>query len=910
MRKFTLILALLFGFSAAAQIPSGYVQTTATVSALANGSFGAAWTNLSSSPQLGLLGCVSTFQQTVNGTFNGSGQMSVLLADTSQICPSPSTWTFTFTFSCPVGQPPSSFQIQVPVTGGGGTENISSQISTALPSTSCSGGGGGSGCTPTASAFQILYYSSSGTPCAGATLTTDSTRQNIYVPGTAYGGTFQGKGTGFLVGKPSYIFGDSITANSCVGVPQANCWANISQTQTGFNNPSNYGVSGDQAADQVFNQMYPNLNTHYYSGTQGISFVGVNDANVCVVTDGGSTGCYNNYFHTYLSGVAWGVIPLENKIIPQLGISTGNCTTAGTWINETYQTNVAAIESVVPGSTITCTTLDPNATGLYVNWAANDSWTSAATLAIDGTQVDTLDGFGFNGQTIRTYNGLTQAPFASRYNLVPGTTHTFTVTVTTAGSGNPFEFLWAGSPTTSTPQSFANITQNPPAWGLGGVIYQNQTTANATASAAMNVQAQLVATTLAGDGAQVTFIPVRNFENATTDFTSGTETLPNGQSYCGSTGYPIHPNCLGQQHISDATVATLLPIGTGFPTTITSASSGVQFTVQSTLNTSGGYAIFNMNRTNSGANAVVRYQLAGVDQWYAGQDSNCGFDYSIINIVSATPYCFFSAQNSAVNNVAIIYSPSLSGFINWDYVRQGTGGGTALRFGTGTFNSYSPDWALVEPSGGSTFCIYDYLLTGGAGCVLNFDSTTGAILQGTLLQKATTPQYESFDSGSTAQGFFGQFSNTTSFSVNRSIGGTFTDTSKTAADILLNSTSGGTTSNVQMQVNATANTTPTTVATFDNTGENICAGCTYKVNGTAIQQANPGSGTYTTAASDSFTVIGATAASHCTFSPTNATAAAATVVGYISAVGTNSVTITHVATSASGGTIDILCTAN
>jgi hypothetical protein len=71
-----------------------------------------------------------------------------------------------------------------------------------------------------------------------------------------------------------------------------------------------------------------------------------------------------------------------------------------------------------------------------------------------------------------------------------------------------------------------------------------------------------------------------------------------------------------------------------------------------------------------------------------------------------------------------------------------------------------------------------------------------------------------------------------------------------------------------------------------------------------------GTGTYTTATSDAFTVTGVTSSSHCAFSPTNATAAAATVVGYISAVAANSVTITHVATSASGGTVDIVCTAN
>jgi hypothetical protein len=87
-------------------------------------------------------------------------------------------------------------------------------------------------------------------------------------------------------------------------------------------------------------------------------------------------------------------------------------------------------------------------------------------------------------------------------------------------------------------------------------------------------------------------------------------------------------------------------------------------------------------------------------------------------------------------------------------------------------------------------------------------------------------------------------------------------------------------------------------------------GPSFGANVTTSQIAVSGSGTYTTGTSDAFTVTGATASSHCAFSPTNATAAASTVVGYVSAVGTNSVTITHVATTASGGTVSIVCTPN
>jgi hypothetical protein len=79
---------------------------------------------------------------------------------------------------------------------------------------------------------------------------------------------------------------------------------------------------------------------------------------------------------------------------------------------------------------------------------------------------------------------------------------------------------------------------------------------------------------------------------------------------------------------------------------------------------------------------------------------------------------------------------------------------------------------------------------------------------------------------------------------------------------------------------------------------------------TVTNPAISGTGTYTTATSDAFTVTGATSSSHCVFSPTNSTAAATTVLGYVSAVAANLVTISHAATVASGGTINIVCTVN
>lgn len=94
----------------------------------------------------------------------------------------------------------------------------------------------------------------------------------------------------------------------------------------------------------------------------------------------------------------------------------------------------------------------------------------------------------------------------------------------------------------------------------------------------------------------------------------------------------------------------------------------------------------------------------------------------------------------------------------------------------------------------------------------------------------------------------------------------------------------------------------------DPGADNVAIKGNLLIGATTVFPTVRGSGTFTTATSDAFTVTGATASSNCTFTPTNTTAAAATVIAFISSVTTNSVTISHVATTASGGTVNIHCT--
>jgi hypothetical protein len=297
----SLCVLLIFAVPSPAQIPSGYVQTTATVPALAGGSFGAAWTNLSSSPQLGLLGCVSTFQNTVNGSIDSYGHFSTLLADTAQICPTPSTWTFTL--SCPAASP-GAFQIQVAITGGGGTEDISSQITAALPAGICSGGGGGTlpimkggtGATTAAGALANLGAYSSTNPAGYITsngitpgytlgfpvygpggptsalvpsnITTDSTKSNLNVPGNVTAGALNGTSASFsgAVAAGSETLGSPLlpASGGTGATTAAGAWASITNgSQTGSGTSQLNTLPGTSSA--------VNFNfTGYSSGAIGV----------------------------------------------------------------------------------------------------------------------------------------------------------------------------------------------------------------------------------------------------------------------------------------------------------------------------------------------------------------------------------------------------------------------------------------------------------------------------------------------------------------------------------------------------------------------------------------------------------------------------------------------------------------
>ena len=248
---------------ASAQIPAGFVQTTATVPSLSGGTYGASWTNLSSSSQLPLLGGVSTFQTTVSGKFDSNGYMSVLLADNSQVIPNPSAWTFSLSFACG-GNQGSGFTVQVTITGGGGTQDISSQITAALPTNPCQGTGGSGTINPGTIGY-IAQYSGTSNPTQ-----TVSAIQSVPVANGGTGATTSTAALGNLfsgVNSPAYLQSGNSSSQYAAQTATATCSAD----------PTNGTIT---VIPVIFGQGYVTAPTVTVSGVPSGASVGTVTANL------------------------------------------------------------------------------------------------------------------------------------------------------------------------------------------------------------------------------------------------------------------------------------------------------------------------------------------------------------------------------------------------------------------------------------------------------------------------------------------------------------------------------------------------------------------------------------------------------------------------------------------------------
>ncbi len=389
------------------------------------------------------------------------------------------------------------------------------------------------------------------------TIEAGATNPTIIAPVT--GVTFPdstSQNTGYGTGNYAYAgvneFGDSITAGNGATVT-ANGYANLMGPL--FGGGTNYGFAGDRAEDEA-NVVLANTNPHYYDSPAATSLIGTNNFTYC----GNTAQCLSNFYKATIASYSWLAIPNEYKII--FGTNTASVSNTGTWITASNFQSGYELSSTSPTSTVTWTTFSVS-NSMVLAWTVNAANTATASLSCDsGAVTDTLaataPSLSFNSLRGTPY---TLTAFANIYTFPTNATHTCTVTVTAASSGNAFNLIFAGTPPPITYSAYGSPTANGPRVFAGGVIRQNSDT-NSAGTAAFDTQTQSVVSALNTAGLlNVKYVNVRNFVNSTTDMTGTLTVLANGVTCPASTQVGVHPNDCGHRHLKDAFLAAAQPVG-------------------------------------------------------------------------------------------------------------------------------------------------------------------------------------------------------------------------------------------------------------------------------------------------------------------------------------------------------------
>lgn len=217
--------------------------------------------------------------------------------------------------------------------------------------------------------------------------------------------------------------------------------------------------------------------------------------------------------------------------------------------------------------------------------------------------------------------------------------------------------------------------------------------------------------------------------------------------------------------------------------------------------------------------------------------------------------------------------------------------------------------------GGELFMTQSYVVTCGDFCVKIIDGSLNSSNNLFGQSTAAAGNVVEVESGALFNSTndewqFGNFSNTSMLYVSGSANLTNDQIYASGGAYGLAVNSGGAVNiNQSVAISGTAANSLYVAGSVLDTGGNYYGGITVSGGGAIYGgDAFSASITYTTATSDSVSVTNVSSRSHCSLTPTNATAAASTVGAYISSIGAGTVTVTHVATTANGGTANITCT--
>ena len=397
--------------------------------------------------------------------------------------------------------------------------------------------------------------------------------------GVVNGGTGSAIGSIYnLFGLPApfftthMAFGDSITAGSAAS-PNSDGYAFLLANDEGAT-LTNWGVSGDQACDQV------NLKILLYSNPQTTGnpayteMIGTNDANK------NGIGSYEAvYQDCHKAGLAWMAIPAAYKIYAQAATATGTWTAN----NTAWYTGVASYTTQQGATkTFALTTYGGPA---YIWYQHIDSDTGTATYSVDGGSA-----IPFSTATTPaigpTYNGGTSGVGILRITGLTSGTHNIVVTKTSsggtlvlAGVGTPSPYPYRGGPIV---------------YSAGVPRQQNDNIASTTA--AYDADAQADAALLASDGLPIHFVNIRNYLNATTDM-ANTE----------------HPNNTGHGHLRDAFEAIMQFVpSSALPPVITQGPAAAASTAN--------YMLTNATNQSSSTNLVPGILVYGTAGYNFGMD--------------------------------------------------------------------------------------------------------------------------------------------------------------------------------------------------------------------------------------------------------------------------------------------------
>ena len=322
-------------------------------------------------------------------------------------------------------------------------------------------------------------------------------------------------------------FGDSITCGDYAS-PLTDGYASLLDPNF-KGTATNFCREGDQVADMLWAQVYPNADPTTTGSPTYTVMIGTNDAQYSPPST--NPGYLSNYTQTLSASLAWLALPHTDKIFGQ----SSAVTKTGSWTPlDAPMAGVAVTTSAVGDTLQFPVTQTIAGRHLYLGWHVRINDGGSANLFIDGQQVDTLYTSGNTGAGTETNKFNTDQVFVRTYPLGAVGQHTILLrTIAGSAATNTFGLYWAG-----VPSADYTLVRSPRVLAGGVLHFQNN--ANDADTGALDSAVQTMVTALFADGLDVEYVPTRAAINTTSDM------------------FDLkHPNNIGHQKLAAAFLAPL-----------------------------------------------------------------------------------------------------------------------------------------------------------------------------------------------------------------------------------------------------------------------------------------------------------------------------------------------------------------